>query len=444
MNQDLITEINTLTIEEEQIFARVRGEKRQLSKQEQDRVADLDLRAHEIEVELRKSQFSEELTSEPLTQMRGDLPGSGHSSNFQSFSAGVSSTTSVALKADRSWREMCRRTGTAFSNDGWREPGEFYSAMVSGQRDSRMKFSQLEGIDSQGGFAVPPEYAAGIMDSALERELIRPGASIYPMRAKELKVTAWDAETHTGSSLYGGISAHWESEGSSLSTDEAKLRQIGLLAKKLAFLGKASTELLEDSATFASDFQAALTKSASFFLDQAFLQGSGAGRPLGILNSPCLITVSAEAGQTAGTVVHENFVKMWARCLPESRSRSVWIIHNDLIPDVLSLSFAVGTGGVPSPVYDRSSGTILSRPVLFTEKLPAAGSLGDVLLVDRSAYGIGMRTEIQLVISPHVHFQTDEIAFRLRVRIDGQPLLDQVVTPVSGNTLSPFVTLAAR
>ena len=48
------------------------------------------------------------------------------------------------------------------------------------------------------------------------------------------------------------------------------------------------------------------------------------------------------------------------------------------------------------------------------------------------------------MISPHVRFTTDELSFRLRVRMDGQPLLSSAITPVNGDTLSPFVTLAAR
>ena len=69
---------------------------------------------------------------------------------------------------------------------------------------------------------------------------------------------------------------------------------------------------------------------------------------------------------------------------------------------------------------------------------------GDIILADFSSHAIGLRTEISLMISPHVRFTTDELTFRLRVRMDGQPLLSSAITPVNGDTLSPFVTLAAR
>ena len=69
---------------------------------------------------------------------------------------------------------------------------------------------------------------------------------------------------------------------------------------------------------------------------------------------------------------------------------------------------------------------------------------GDISLAAFSSYAIGLRTETSLMISPHVRFTTDELSFRLRVRMDGQPLLSDPITPVHGDTLSPFVTLAAR
>lgn len=49
------------------------------------------------------------------------------------------------------------------------------------------------------------------------------------------------------------------------------------------------------------------------------------------------------------------------------------------------------------------------------------------------------------MISPHAYFTSDELAFRLRVRVDGKSLWEDAVTPANGaNTLSPFVALQTR
>ena len=88
---------------------------------------------------------------------------------------------------------------------------------------------------------------------------------------------------------------------------------------------------------------------------------------------------------------------------------------------------------------------ILTRPVIFSEKLPALGSLGDILLVDLSQYVIGLvRGGMRIDKSQHVRFSTDETTWRTVVRVDGMGTWSKPFTPKSGSTLSPFVTLAAR
>ena len=122
------------------------------------------------------------------------------------------------------------------------------------------------------------------------------------------------------------------------------------------------------------------------------------------------------------------------------------MVNNTAIPQLLELTIAVGSGGSVVPVLNERNGefTMLTRPVVFTEKLPTLDTLGDIVLADFSSYAIGLRTEIQLVVSTHVRFESDELSFRLCVRMDGQPLLSEPITPVNGDTLSPFVTLASR
>jgi HK97 family phage major capsid protein len=344
------------------------------------------------------------------------------------------------------WASMCSRTGTAWGDDEWDSPGEFFDAIRTGGFHPKLKRAMGENFGPDGGYAVPTAMAAGIMDSSLESEIVRPRARVIALRTNEYKLPAWDDVDRATDGLYGGFSAHWESEASSLSTDDAKLRQVQLHAKKLAFLGQVSTELIEDSESFASEFQGALSRAAGFFLDQAFLTGTGAGRPLGILNAACTVEVAKETGQVAATVEYDNLTKMFARILPESRNRAVWVCSNTLIPELLSLSHAVGTGGSHIPVLSERNGefSMLTRPVIFTEKLPVLGTVGDIMLADISGYAVGMRTHIALMASPHVRFTNDEVVFRLRVRVDGQPVLSAPVTPTNGDTMSHFVTLGTR
>ena len=98
-------------------------------------------------------------------------------------------------------------------------------------------------------------------------------------------------------------------------------------------------------------------------------------------------------------------------------------------------------------VMDEKAGkfTLLTRPLIFSEKMDPLGSQGDLLLADFSQYSVGIRKEMRLESSVHVAFQTDEIAHRCIVRVDGQPLWDEALTLEDGSTtVSPFIVLEER
>jgi HK97 family phage major capsid protein len=125
-----------------------------------------------------------------------------------------------------------------------------------------------------------------------------------------------------------------------------------------------------------------LERSAS-----VIVRGTGAGQPLGILNSPALISQDAEAGQLAATIVADNIIKMWSRLLASSRANSVWYCNQDVEPQLMSMFLAAGTGGVPVylPANGLSGtpyGTLMSRPVIPVEYAPTVGDLGDIVLAD--------------------------------------------------------------
>lgn len=168
---------------------------------------------------------------------------------------------------------------------------------------------------------------------------------------------------------------------------------------------------------------------------------------MGILNASCTVEVEKETGQAADTIIYENLTKMMSRMFAGSFQNSVWVAHQTCIPQLLTLSLAIGTGGDRIPVMTESNGQfkILTRPVLFTKKTEPLGDKGDILLADFSQYVVGLRSGMTFDTSIHVHFTTDELLSRIIERHDGQPLWDEALTlEDSTTTVSPFVTLAER
>jgi HK97 family phage major capsid protein len=341
----------------------------------------------------------------------------------------------------------------AVSRDGWRSAEEFLSVIHRGLYDPRLRApgaidvhaTATGGVPGDGGHSVPTEFVARWLDASLEGEIVRPRAQVWRMLSDVRRVPGFDASHHT-THLFGGFSGQWVGEAQEIAPEKPRLRVVEMRAKKLALLAEASNELLTDGLGYASQLEQAIISAMSFFFDEAFLLGDGAGKPLGALVSPCTIVVPKTDGQTAATITYANLVAMFARLHPASLPNSVWVASSTTIPQLATLSIPIGDGGAHVPVMRDADGafTILTRPVIFTEKVPALGSQGDISLCDFSQYHIGLRRDMSIDRSAHVGFTRDTSHYRGIVRVDGLPSWDAPITPRHGATLSPFVTLAVR
>ena len=418
------------------IFDKAQEEERDLTKEEDARLETLKNRRNKLERECDlyvqnkglQSQIDAMANGKPVTLM--DSPGD-------------------RIQHERTYRSLFYGDGAAaLSNGEFDNFGEFVEVLSSGRFDPRLRAStraMTEGVPSEGGFLVPEEYSAMLLDAALESEVVRPRATVYKMERQTRKVPGWDGFDHT-SNLFGGFSGNWLSEGGSASRQNARLRQIQLTAKKLGIYTQASRELVEDGMSYGEQISGAMTQAIGWFLGHAFLQGTGAGQPLGVLNDPALVTVSKETGQPASTFLYENVTKMLARLHPSAFRGAIWAANQTVLPQLMEMSLSVGTGGAPIKAVEERNGRfyLLGKELAFTEKLPTLGSKGDVLLADFSKYVIGMRQEVVLDKSNAPGWTEDMQDFRVILRADGMGSWSQAVTPKNGDSVSWCVVLQAR
>lgn len=303
-----------------------------------------------------------------------------------------------------------------------------------------------EGVPSSGGLAVAEPLAAQWLDSSIESEIIRPRATVWPMESATRKVPGWDCSTQTSGSMYGGFAMEFLAEEGTGSKQTGKLREIQLTAHKGAIFVDVSNELVEDGLGFDAQLDRAMRSSIGYGLDKYFISGNGAGQPLGIINDNALISVAKESGEKQGTIVWENLTKMFARMYPEGRQRAIWLCNNNAIPQLLSLSIAIGKGGSYIPAMTESNGRfkLLGREVIFTSHMPTLGSANDIVFVDLTQYAIGIRRDIRLERSNIPGWTQDLMSYRVMLRFDGMGTWSSAITPENGDTLSWVVGLAER
>ncbi|HPA14897.1 MAG TPA: phage major capsid protein [Desulfobacterales bacterium] len=310
----------------------------------------------------------------------------------------------------------------------------------------RFRASMVEGTPSSGGFAVPDPLAAQWLDAALENEVIRPNATVWPMTSQTRKVPGWDGFDQSAGKYYGGFEMEFLAEEGEGSKQTGKLRLVTLEAKKGAIFCDASSEVVEDGLGFEAQLEMAIKKSLGLGLDYYFLQGVGGGQPLGILNSPGVISVTPEGGQ-GDTFNYYNLSKMFARMYPAGINRAVFLANPTVLPSLLfDQTVAVGTGGAPMNIFKEQNGkySLMGRPLYFTSALPAIGDVGDIVFVDLSQYAIGIRREMKLEKSTIPGWTKDLVSYRVLIRVDGQGTWSDSITPKNGDSLSWCVTLGAR
>jgi HK97 family phage major capsid protein len=253
---------------------------------------------------------------------------------------------------------------------------------------------------------------------------------------------AVDESSRADGSRYGGVRGYWLAEGGTKTASAPTFRQMELKLKKVAALCYATDELLADATALESWLGRTVPEELRFQVESAFYRGNGVGKPLGIMNSPCLVSVTRiDANQVDQT----DIANMWARRW-QGVDDYVWLSNASVFPQLINLTVGnfpfllpMSAGGQGDPAF-----SLYGKPYIESEYTYALGTTGDIMLASLSQYQTITKGGVQAASSIHVQFTTDETAFRFVYRTDGQPLWNSALTPYdAGSTLSPFVVLTA-
>lgn len=305
-----------------------------------------------------------------------------------------------------------------------------------------------EDVGEDGGFLVPPDFRTEIMQKVQDDDqlLSRTDQLVSTSNALTVPVdetTPWESSA--------GIQAYWEGENNQIPNSKPKFNTATWRLNKLTALVAVTNEMLEDSAALDGYLKRKAPQKINFKINRAVIAGTGVGQPYGINVAPATVTVAAEGGQSADTIVFNNVTKMWSRLYSACWPRAIWLANQDTLPQLLGMQFP-GSGTAvpvfipPGGLADSPFGRLMGRPIIFTEACETIGDKGDLILADLTQYMTALKAGgLRLDTSMHLYFDYDAQAFRFTIRVAGAPWWSAPITPrASATSLSCFVNLAAR
>jgi len=343
--------------------------------------------------------------------------------------------------------------GAAPGTWGFRTLGEQMSAVrkaALGQGvDNRLMAAATtygnEATNADGGYAVAPDFRSAIMKKVAGEESLLSMCDQIETSSNRIEVPQ-DNTTPWGTA---GIQAYWDNEAAAMTQKKPALGKFELPLHRLTCLVPITDELLEDAPLVASYTPSKAGEVITSRVNDAIVNGTGAGQPQGLLSAASLVSVAKEGAQSAATVVFDNVVKMWARLHSSLKAGAVWLVNPDVQPQLLNLK---APGGYlpaylgPNGLTDSPYGTLLGRPVIEVEPCQTLGTKGDLLLVNLKSYAAGVKSGgLKSAASMHLYFDQNITAFRFVLRLGGQSWWSAAVSPSKGsNTRTNIVSLDTR
>ena len=311
---------------------------------------------------------------------------------------------------------------------------EGFKALV--KREPKTVIAKLlqENADPQGGYLVPEEFIAQMVQYDTEPAIMWPRATIWPMTTDKVgfpKLEQRPDEDAADFDHFAGIVWTWTEEGAEKEETEPTFAFLELIAHEIAGYTQLTNTLIQDSSINIMNFITGLfRKSYIWYTDRSFIRGNGAGAPLGIVPDPAVLRVPR---QTANQFDWQDALAMDSKLPSVFKTGAVWFIHSKVMNNlrgqvdnnglpVLQQFYHTGPGGIGMSQITM----LLGYPIVLSDgKTYALGTTGDVILCNPKWYFIGDRRRFTIDTSEHYLFRHNRTAIRVCGRLDGQPAFSE-------------------
>ncbi|WP_339873940.1 phage major capsid protein [uncultured Brevundimonas sp.] len=327
--------------------------------------------------------------------------------------------------------------------------GEFMVTIARNRDDQRLaamyherKADQRMDDGPSGGFAVPTQFVGEMLRVEAQDAMFRPRARVIPAGSPPdaaVTMPALDQDTGaTGTSARGGVKTTWIGEGAQKPKTDAKLRQITLEPKEVAATLEVTDKLLRNWQAAGPVLQGLMRDAVIAAEEDAFLNGNGIAKPMGLINAPATVTVS----RGASGITYANLTAMLGKLLMRGGT-PIWTASQSELTTLMRIKDDEGNFIWQPNAREGVPQTLLGYPLLWNEFSPLADAKGSLALANLSYYLIKDGSGPFVAASEHVKFEENKTVFKVFWNVDGQPWLTKPFKQEKGYEVSPFIVLGA-
>jgi len=324
--------------------------------------------------------------------------------------------------------EMAKPTSSPITNkpntgDGEEKTGRaaagykkaFWNAMRSKTPNTEVLNALSIGTDSEGGYLVPDEFERTLVAALEEENIIRSLAHVITSSSGDKKIPV----------VASNGAASWVDEGAAIPESDDTFGQVNLGAHKLATLLKISEELLNDSAFNMEQYTAReFGRRIGRAEEEAFITGSGTGRPTGFLTTAQVGVTTA--GATAITL--DEVIDLYHSLREPYRRKAVFILNDMTVKAIRKLKDTTGQYLWQPSVIVGAPDTILGRPIKTSSYMPAVEVGSKVIAFgDFSYFWIADRQGRSFKRLNELYAANGQVGFLGSQRVDGKLILPESI-----------------
>ena len=295
----------------------------------------------------------------------------------------------------------------------------YKQAMLTALRTNFRQVSNVlsEGVDANGGYLVPEEYDHRLIDILDEENVMRKlGTRITTSGEHKINIAATKP------------AAAWIEEGGALTFGDATFDQIILDAHKLHVAIKVTEELLYDNAFNLENYiMQQFGKALANAEEDAFINGTGTGQPLGILAA----TGGADVGvmaKSATAITADEIIDLIYSLKRPYRKSAAFLLNDQTLAAIRKLKDNYGQYLWQPSLQAGEPDRILGYAAYTSPYFPAvAAGKPAVAFGDFSYYNIGDRGTRSFAELKELFAGNGMVGFVAKERVDGKLVLPEAV-----------------